>query len=158
MAGTSALFPIGTKKNLPEMASIIKSNVFFRFKILGTSGDFAEQEFILRLSKIAPKKLRLMLTKPLSNTYGLSHQYGIIGLVPKTAAAGDLVCLLKGCSKPIALHETEATNGKSAPAQDPIRRYQVIGQASVKLNPAGQAVVDKVLGDKDPEIGGIEYL
>jgi hypothetical protein len=92
-----------------------------------------------------------MLTKPCDG------EYGFIGLVPKNTAAGDLVCLLKGCSKRIVLRETESADGKPVYIQDS-RRYQVIGESFVELNAAGQVVAEKALADKDPNIAETERL
>lgn len=93
-----------------------------------------------------------MLTKPCNG------EYGFIGLVPKNTAAGDQVCLLKGCSKRIVLRETESADGKPIYIQDSRRRYQVIGESFVELNSAGKAIAQKEFADKDPNIAETKRL
>jgi hypothetical protein len=73
----------------------------------------------------------------------------LIGLAPKNVAEGDQICLLRGCSAPIILRRVMTAHGSGIGlTPTTMERHQVIESPFVVLNPAYEALSEKMLGDK----------
>ena len=97
-----------------------------------------ESDFILAMARIAFHKLRFM-----------SCSSGLIGLAPENAMAGDQICLLRGCTKPLILRRVvppTMPNQDSASAWE--KRYEIIGEPFLELNQADEAIAARILGDQ----------
>ena len=65
------------------------------------------------------------------------HGSLLVGLVPSTARAGDVVCILDGCSVPVVLRRTEK---KELPREYQTKAWDVIGESYIHGMMDGEAM------------------